>query len=126
MEKQKESIPSNLAEALDFLLENSSKKDQQTLCFSPSSAFHFTSGMGMRNNWGLWDKKSELNKWFSTQGIYHADDMSAIIIESFRRLLLEEEIDLAGQVKYYQDFWANEMKDVVIDKGNYKIIVKRN
>ena len=59
----------------------------------------------MRNNWGLWGG-SRLSKYFNKIGIYHPDDMSAIILESYRRNLQGEAIDLESQVDFYQEYWA--------------------
>lgn len=58
----------------------------------------------MRNNWSLWGD-SGLSKWFKSIGIFHADDMSSIILDSLVRSLKDEPIDLDGQVKFYQDYW---------------------
>src|SRR6185436_3914447 len=65
---------------------------------------HMSFGMWMRNNWGLWGG-SRLAKWFNSIGIYHPDDMSGIILTSYHRYLNHREIDLDGQVKYYQAYW---------------------
>ena len=43
-------------------------------------------------------------------GIYHPDDMSGIILDSYHRYLTGKEIKLEEQIKFYQDYWkkANE------------------
>ncbi len=70
---------------------------------------HFTLGQWIRNEWGLWDEEGELHKWFLKElGIFHADDMSGIIITSFHRKLNGKPVDLKKQVKFYKDFWAKE------------------
>jgi hypothetical protein len=69
--------------------------------------YHFGLGMWIRNNWGLWGG-SRLAKWFNGQGIYHPDDMSGIILDSFWRHLNQKPIRLEEQVKYYQDFWKEQ------------------
>lgn len=47
-----------------------------------SSQLHFSLGMYLRNEWGLWDKDSIINMWFrKTYGVDHADDVSGIIVE---------------------------------------------
>jgi uncharacterized C2H2 Zn-finger protein len=58
----------------------------------------------MRNNWQLWGG-SRLSKYFNDKGIYHPDDMSGIILDSYHRNLNGQEIKLDEQVKYYQDYW---------------------
>ena len=69
--------------------------------------YHFGLGMWLRNNWGLW-AGSRLAKWFNEQGIFHPDDMSGVILDSFWRHLNKKPIDLEGQVKHYQEFWEKQ------------------
>ena len=71
--------------------------------------YHFTLGMWMRNNWGLWGD-SHLAKWFNTQGITHPDDMSGIIMTSFYRYLNNKPINLKEQIRHYQEYWKKELK----------------
>lgn len=71
---------------------------------------HHTLGRALRNDWGLWGD-NELTQWFNTIGIFHADDMSAIISTSFHRHLNNKDIDLDGQVAYYKKYWK-EMEGV--------------
>jgi type II secretory pathway component PulJ len=70
---------------------------------------HLGFGMWMRNNWHLWGG-SRLSKYFNDLGVYHPDDMSGIILDSYYRYLSNEEIKLEEQVKYYQDYWENSRK----------------
>jgi hypothetical protein len=69
-----------------------------------ASFAHFGSGMGMRNSWGLWGD-SPLSRYFARLGIYHADDMSAIINEAFSRRARGKDIQLEKLVQYYRDYW---------------------
>lgn len=71
-----------------------------------SSRVHFDFGMWIRNNWGLW-KGSRLSKYFNERGIYHPDDMSGIIFDSYYRHLTGQDIKLDEQIKYYKDYWEN-------------------
>lgn len=66
--------------------------------------YHFSLGMWIRNNWGLWDG-SQLAGWFHSLGIHHPDDMSSIILDSYWRHLNDEPIQLKQQVKSYLDYW---------------------
>lgn len=70
-----------------------------------SSRVHFDFGMWIRNNWGLW-KGSRLSKFFNIRGIYHPDDMSGIIFDSYYRYLTGRDIKLDEQIKYYKDYWG--------------------
>jgi len=65
---------------------------------------HLGMGMWIRNDWGLW-RGSRLAKWFNEQGIWHPDDMSGIILDSYWRHLHNKPIDLESQVKFYVEYW---------------------
>ena len=106
-------IPKNLEECLEQLdIANKNNKELIHWLKLPdkeaSGIVHFSSGMWMRNNWGLWDIKSPLNKYFNSIGISHADDMSGIISASFHRRMNGKPILLEQQVKFYQDFWKKQ------------------
>lgn len=73
---------------------------------------HLSFGMWIRNNWRLWGG-SRLSKYFNDLGIYHPDDMSGIILDSYHRNLNNKEIKLDDQIKYYQDFWENSTKEEI-------------
>lgn len=74
-----------------------------------TSRAHHGFGMWMRNNWQLWGG-SRLSNYFNDLGIYHPDDMSGIILDSYHRFLTGKDIKLEEQIKFYQDYWkqANE------------------
>ncbi|MDD4528417.1 MAG: hypothetical protein PHX48_00900 [Bacteroidales bacterium] len=71
------------------------------------SNYHFGLGMWLRNNWQLWGG-SRLSYYFNNMGISEPDDMSSIIIKSYRRYLKGEDIKLEEQIKYYQDYWKEQ------------------
>lgn len=100
-----ETIPTTLDEAVTLLAAQSTREDRDYFLSQTDASFHFTTGMAIRNAWGLWDKESPLYKHFAAMGIYHADDMSGIIFAAFRAHLKNETLDLAAQVKRYQDYW---------------------
>lgn len=64
---------------------------------------HFSFGMWIRNNWGLWSG-SRLSKYFADLGIFHPDDMSDIILTSYYRYLTGQEIQLEEQIDFYKDY----------------------
>lgn len=66
--------------------------------------YHHGLGRFLRNKWHLWSDGS-LKAYFNNIGIKHPDDMSGIILESFRRHLNDEPIDLESQVEYYKEYW---------------------
>lgn len=80
-----------------------------------SGTYHMGTGMWMRNNWGLWSG-SRLSKYFNNLGIYHPDDMSGIILDSFYRTLTDQPIELEKQTEYYKQYWLVVRKP---EKKNY-------
>ena len=69
-----------------------------------AASTHLGFGMWMRNNWQLW-RGSRLSKYFNENGIYHPDDMSSIILNSYHRYLTGREIHLEQQIDYYNTYW---------------------
>jgi len=101
-------IPRNFEECLlqlDTLINDSLK--QWIRCL-PDRKFgnivHHSLGMYLRNNWGLWGE-NELAKNLYEMGIFHPDDMSGIILDSYQRKIKGENIRLDEQLKYYQDYY---------------------
>lgn len=110
-----EDVPNNLQEALELLdkdvLEDVKQEIRDYTPITQNSHFMccIIGGMGMRNAWGLWHD-SPLASWFRERGIWHADDMSAIIGTAFyHRLVGDKTIDdewLAKERAFYDDYWA--------------------
>lgn len=100
--------PKNLEEAitqLDRVFHDSIKSriyDMDEDEFLSNS--HMSTGMWIRNNWGLW-KGKELAKYFNKLGIYHPDDMSSIILRCYHRHLHHKSYDMNIQIAFYQDYW---------------------
>ena len=96
---------------LDSMFADSIKVKIKTLTEDEfSGKYHFGFGMWMRNSWGLW-KGSRLSNYFNSIGVYHPDEMTGIIFDSYYRQLIGQEIKLPEQVKYYQDYWEKAKKD---------------
>jgi hypothetical protein len=72
--------------------------------------YHFGTGMGIRNGWALW-ARSQLAKYFEEMGIFHPDDMSAIILTSYHRHLNNRDIRLDKQREYFARYWINMGKN---------------
>jgi hypothetical protein len=102
-------IPRNLEECfteLDIIITQADPQDAADfLKESDANKYHFFFGMQIRNNWKLWQPKTVLHEWFKERGIWHADDMSSIILNSYLRVRQGRPIDLEEQIKYYQDYW---------------------
>jgi len=75
---------------------------------------HHGFGTTLRNNWGLWDENSELYKYFKEMGLFHADDMSSVILKSYHRYKNGKDQKIDEQIKRYQEYWADMNKS----KGN--------
>jgi hypothetical protein len=99
-----EKIPKNLDGAIASLNKHLFEEDKIKLSNNDSS-IHHGFGRNIRNEWGLWRKGTPLYEWFKSQGIEHADDMSAIIFESFRRQRKNQPIDLDKQISHHQNYW---------------------
>ncbi len=101
-------IPKNLEECfqqLDIYLDSISKVNIKADTEEEfGSSYHLSFGMFLRNYWGLWSG-SQLSKYFNELGIYHPDDMTGIIFDSYYRYLCGKELKLNQQVKHYQDYW---------------------
>ena len=101
-------IPKNVDEAIFHLSFTWPEDRQMVFKYKPEDKAvaeqHFFAGLDMRNNWRLWTG-SPLADYFKAQGIYHPDDMSAIVLRSFHRNLNRQEIDLEGQFRFYREYW---------------------
>ena len=109
---EKTNKPKNLKEAIDILTDFLSweedikflkENDEKTILAN----MHHSLGRQIRNEWGLWQPDSEIYQWFKERGIFHADDMSSIVIISFVRILKKQPINLKEQLKKHKDFWEN-------------------
>lgn len=105
--KKEEKQPKNLEECYAALSEKFSTDELAKFMACSEDElikYHMGLGMWMRNNWGLWEG-GELQEYFKAMGIWHADDMSGIIIDSFHRHLCGSPIKLDEQAQYYKDYW---------------------
>ena len=102
-------IPIDLEDAINLLDCTWSDSLKTEFRNTPKTELFMYGGMGMRNGWNLWQGKNKLSKYFHKLGIYHPDDISSIVIESYHRKLNDEPILLKDQVNYYIAYW-NEVK----------------
>jgi hypothetical protein len=105
-------IPKDLDDCfveLKKLLEKEDFEEIKTGVEDDMVLYHHGLGRHLRNEWGLWSG-SILKEWFKEKGIYHADDMSGIILDSFWRHLNNKPIKLDEQIKHYQDYWEEAKK----------------
>lgn len=91
---------------VDAVIEILNAHDIENLKDEDPASFHHSTGRWMRNRWSLWDTESNLHKEFNSIGIFHADDMSGILLESAHRIINDMPADLCGQVSYYKAYWS--------------------
>ena len=95
------------------LVEMYENHKQPKKCKSPldeiPTGLHFGLGTWIRNNWGLWSKKGSLYTYFKGLGVWHADDMSGIILVSFGRHLRNQSLRVPEQVECYKKFWGDNI-----------------
>jgi hypothetical protein len=108
--------PKNLEDVFEWLLKiTSDKNDLNKWLKLPEDdaiiSVHHTIGMAIRNELGLWHNGT-IVPFFHNLGIFHADDMSTIILTSFHRSKNNIDIKLEEQVKHYIDYWEKENPDV--------------
>jgi len=112
-------IPVNLADCfaqLDTLLPDSLRAELTLLSRDEFiSKTHFGLGLWLRNNWQLWGG-SRLSTYFRDKGIFHADDMSGIILTSYHRHLNHQDIGLAEQIASSQAYWKKREEENLIRK----------
>ncbi len=109
-EKKEAYIPKDLDDCFRELDKNLRPEDIDKIRKGEIQAIdmHFGLGMGLRNGWGLWGG-SRLAKYFNEMGIFHPDDMSGIILDSYVRYLRNEPLRVDEQVAHYKRYWE-EMK----------------
>jgi hypothetical protein len=99
-EDEEEYIPSNFEEAVDYLV------SLHVPCDDPR--WHFSGGMALRNDWGLWGNKTPIAKWFTKHELYHGDDRSGLLSDAVQAKLNGEEFDVMAQIKYYHEWWPKQ------------------
>lgn len=102
-------IPVDLEDAFAYFECAWSKEDLETFKNkeekSATVSLHRGYGMNIRNGWGLWKRKGKLVEFLNKKGIYHPDDMSAVIFTSFHRKLNNKPIELEKQAEFYREYW---------------------
>jgi hypothetical protein len=101
------SFPKNLEEALTQLEQYLSAEAAEEFRVAGPGSHHHGLGTLLRNKWCLWHG-SPLAQWFGKMGVWHAGDMSGIILTSLHRRLCGNEIDFEGQVASYQAYWKEQ------------------
>lgn len=105
-------IPVSLDNAVLFLHTTLSAEDKEKFSEWSEEKFialtHHSLGTIIRNLWKLWDGTSVLYRWFKERNIWHADDMSGIILTSYYRSVHDLPIKLGEQIQHYLEYWKNQ------------------
>ena len=98
--------PKNLNEAIMQLDKVYSDKNKREIYDMTESEYttesRFSIGLWVRYHWGL-SQGNKLSKYFNELGIYHPNDMSAIIIHCYYRHLHHQDFELNKLIRYYQE-----------------------
>ncbi|WP_299684033.1 DUF6794 domain-containing protein [uncultured Dokdonia sp.] len=124
-----EYIPIDLEDAFAYFKCNWSKEDLEAFKNKEEKSaivsLHRGYGMNIRNGWGLWKRKGKLVEFLHKKGIYHPEDMSAVIFTSFHRKLNNKSIDLNKQAEHYQNYWRKvnerQRKEYAIEFEKFKV-----
>lgn len=84
---KKKNIPKNIDKALSALDKMISQEDKIYLKENGAISVHFSLGMWIRNNWGLWEESDFYKYLYEKTGLMHPDDMSNYVIEEFIKTL---------------------------------------
>lgn len=83
MQLNEDFVPSTIDEAIGAIVSGLQPDDIDYIKESKSGSVHFTTGMGLRNGWSLWEQDTPLQLDFKRRFrlFGHGDDMSGIILE---------------------------------------------
>lgn len=100
--------PNTLEEAMECfkeLLTAQEQVDFTRLAEDEIGMLHHGFGRWIRNNWGLWDEKSDMCQHMKSIGFIHADDMSHSLLREFWARMNGLSSKLAEEIKYYKEYW---------------------
>lgn len=99
--------PTSIPEAIATLKIEMSEESRANLIGRGPEYFHMTTGMAIRNAFGLWDPESPLVlSAKATYGVDHADDISGLILLGLYGEVSGEPVDLDAEAADYRAHWA--------------------
>lgn len=101
----KNNIPTTISEAVDLLFNSLDKKEIDFIKNSSADSLHFSTGMAIRNNWGLWQKSSLRKDVIEKYYIAHADDISSLILDWVYAKVQGKEFNPLEHCKEYHEHW---------------------
>ncbi|MBR6899941.1 MAG: hypothetical protein IKN29_06585 [Bacteroidales bacterium] len=105
-------IPTDLPDCIRQLDSMLSAEDKAYIRTEGAAAVHFSLGMWMRNNWGLW-RGSQLQTYFIDNGIQHPDNMSGVILDCYVKHLRGEEVNykrMLRDARRAEEEWLKKIK----------------
>jgi len=122
--------PKDLEDAISFVLENAVNEESKEFFDKHENdergfvgELHHFFGQNLRNSWYLWwfanhkyetwpAEKPLIVEWFNRHDIYHADDMSSIILTSTHRRYFNKPIELDKQIERFHKFWLKSVGNI--------------
>ncbi len=125
-------LPKNLDEAVLYFQQKWTGKELDKFKnMSEKEALieiHFGTGQWIRNNWVYGNRDTVLRNYFHSLGVFHPDDISAIILISLHRTLNKNDIELSKQIEHYQAYWKpiidcekKQISDAVLNYNKFRI-----
>lgn len=103
-------VPTSLAAAVDALEAILSQIDRAYIEATPLEQFrggiHMTGGMGLRNQWHLWDGDGPLHRELTSLGFSHGDDRSGLILSLLWARVNGTTFDIVAEAKTNRLHWA--------------------
>lgn len=100
-----ETIPKDLSEAIEklhSLYTDHDKAQIRRLKEDDYWALEYNRlGLHIRNEWGLWQSKGDLYKYFDSLGVSEPDYISSLVLISFYRSLTGNSIDIQSQIEEF-------------------------
>ena len=106
-------IPANLSECFDELdnIFQDSPTDYENFKMSSEDEaiiiLHFGLGKWIRNNWGLWTKNTNIYHTLHAMQLWHAEDMSTVILTAYHRYINNQPLGLKEQVQFFLEYWKD-------------------
>lgn len=99
-------VPSTIKEAVDHIVSTLSESEKEYIRNHDPASIHFGSGMGMRNDWSLWEKETPLKRdAVDTYKIAMADDLSGLIFDWVWAIVREEPFDPIQYCERFHEHW---------------------
>ena len=100
------SKPKTLAEAVYMLYNALDDEGKKFIREHGTMGLHHGYGTHIRNEYGLWDRKSDLHKFFREHyGLGHADDMSGVILTVLEAKITDADYNIDLVVNKYKNHW---------------------